>query len=95
VIKVVAKSEIKNNQIEAYKKLAQELAQETRKEQGCISYELFQDVQNNNVFTFIETWEDQDALERHLRSSHFEKIVPQMALIKEKQSEINVYRLVL
>jgi quinol monooxygenase YgiN len=95
MIRVVSKSEIKDGMVEAYKKLAVELIQETRKERGCISYELFQDVQNNNIVAFIETWEDQDALERHIKTPHFEKIVPQMAALKEKQPEINVYRHVL
>jgi quinol monooxygenase YgiN len=95
VVKVVAKSEIKDGQTEAYKKLAAELAKETRKEQGCISYELFQDINNQNIFSFIETWENQDALDIHLKSAHFHKIVREMALLREKPSEINIYRLVL
>jgi quinol monooxygenase YgiN len=95
VIKVVAKSEVKEGQIEAYQKLVEELVHETRKEKGCISYELFQDVQHHNIFTFIEAWENQDVLDRHMKSVHFQKIVPQMAQLREKPSEINVYRLVL
>jgi quinol monooxygenase YgiN len=94
MIKVVAKSEIKEDQIEAYQRFAKELIHETRKEQGCISYELFQDLERPNVCTFIEAWEDQEALGRHMKSAHFERIVPQMAQLKEKQSEVNVYQLV-
>jgi quinol monooxygenase YgiN len=95
MVKVVAKSEIKDVQIEAYNKLAAELARETRKEEGCVSYELFQDVEHHNIFTFIEAWVNQDALDRHMKSAHFQRIVPQMALLRENPSEINVYRLVL
>jgi quinol monooxygenase YgiN len=94
VIKVVAKSEIKESEIEAYKSLARELIMETRKEQGCIAYELFQDIERHNVCTFIEAWEDQESLGRHMKSAHFERIVPQMAQLKDKQSEVNVYQLV-
>lgn len=95
MIRVVAKSVIKEGEVEAYKTLAAELIQETRKEQGCISYELFQDVQSKDIVAFIETWENQDALDRHIKTAHFEKIVPKMAFLKERQSEINVYRLML
>jgi quinol monooxygenase YgiN len=94
MIKVVAKSEIKENQIETYKGLARELIHETRKEQGCIDYELFQDIEHHNICTFIEAWEDKDALDRHMKSAHFERIVPRMAQLKENPSEINVYQLV-
>ena len=95
MVKVVVKSEIKDGQIDAYRRLAAELARETRKEQGCVSYELFQDIQNQNVFSFIEAWENQDLLDRHMTSEHFQRIVPQMASLREKPAEINVYRLVL
>lgn len=95
MVKVVAKAEIKDGQTEAYQRLAAELARETRKEQGCISYELFQDINNQNIFSFIEAWENQDALDMHMKSAHFQKIVPEMVLLREKPSEINVYRLVL
>lgn len=94
MIKVVAKSEIKENQIETYKRLAKDLIHETRKEQGCISYELFQDIDHPNICSFIEAWEDKEALGRHMKSAHYERIVPQMAPLKEKLSEVNVYQLV-
>lgn len=94
MIKVVAKAEIKEDCIETYKNLANELIHETRKEQGCITYELFQDIDHPNICSFIEAWEDQEALGRHMKSAHYERIVPQMAQLKEKPSEVNVYRLV-
>jgi quinol monooxygenase YgiN len=95
VVKVIAKSEIKDGQIEAYQKLSAELVRETRKEQGCVSYELFQDVQHHNIFTFIEVWDNQGGLDRHMKSAHFQRIIPEMAKLREKPAEINVYRLVL
>jgi quinol monooxygenase YgiN len=94
MIRVVAKSEIMEGQVEAYQRFAEELVHETRKEQGCVSYELFQDIENRNICAFIEAWEDQAALDRHMKSAHFERIVPQMARLKVRPSEINVYRLV-
>jgi quinol monooxygenase YgiN len=93
VIKVVAKSEIREDQVEAYKRLASELIHETRKEHGCISYELFQDIDHPDVCTFIEAWEDMDALNRHMKSAHFERLVPRMVQLKDKPSEVNVYQL--
>jgi quinol monooxygenase YgiN len=94
VIRVVAKSIIKEEHIETYKSLANELIRETRKEQGCITYELFQDINHPDICSFIEAWEDMEALGRHMKSAHYERIVPQMAQLKEKPSEVNVYRLV-
>jgi quinol monooxygenase YgiN len=41
-----------------------------RLDKGCISYELFQDSEDNDLFWFVETWEDEEHLKRHLESDH-------------------------
>jgi quinol monooxygenase YgiN len=55
---------------------------------------LFQDIDHPNICSFIEAWTDQEALGRHMNSAHYGRIVPRMAQLKEKQSEVNVYQLV-
>lgn len=42
----------------------------TRKEDGCIRYDLFQDVSDPTKFTFIEEWTSPAALEAHSKSAH-------------------------
>jgi quinol monooxygenase YgiN len=42
----------------------------TRKEAGCLRYDLFQDVSDSLKFTFIEEWESPAALEAHGKSAH-------------------------
>ncbi|MBI2686044.1 MAG: antibiotic biosynthesis monooxygenase [Acidobacteria bacterium] len=42
----------------------------TRKEEGCLRYDLFQDVSDPLKFTFIEEWASPAALERHSQSAH-------------------------
>lgn len=42
----------------------------TRKEEGCINYDLHQDSENPNLFVFHENWESKALLEKHLASAH-------------------------
>ncbi|HEU0121979.1 MAG TPA: putative quinol monooxygenase [Bryobacteraceae bacterium] len=42
----------------------------TRQEEGCLRYDLFQDLSDPLKFTFIEEWTSQAALEQHSRSAH-------------------------
>ena len=93
MIKVVAKQTIKEGKIEEFKKVVAHLVAETRKEEGCIVYELFQDVSDNNVFTFIEEWQSQEFLKNHMKAKHFLEAMPLLAEIRVKDSEINVYTL--
>ncbi len=41
------------------------------KDKGCISYELYRDRNDPTVFFFLETWESEELLQRHLESGHF------------------------
>jgi quinol monooxygenase YgiN len=91
MITIVAKSKIKEGKVEEYIALAKELVNESRKEAGCVSYYLNQDLDNKNVLTFIEEWENKEAIEFHNNSAHFTRIFPKLLALKEKASEVNKY----
>jgi quinol monooxygenase YgiN len=88
---VVSKSVIKEGKTEEYKKLTTRLIEETRKEAGCISYDLCQDMSNPSILTFLERWESKEALDAHMNSAHFKEIVPMLKEYRES-SELNVYK---
>lgn len=94
MIKVIAKQMIKEDKVETFKKLVSELMSETKKEEGCIAYQLFQDVNNSGILTFIEEWQSREALQNHMKSRHYGEIVPKLAELQEKDAEINIYTLV-
>jgi len=89
MIKVVAKSLIKDNEVEKAINLYDELVQKTKQEKGCIAYELFQDLNNENILIIVEQWESEEHLEAHKKTEHFTRIVPQIS-DKRISSEINI-----
>ena len=93
MIRIVAKQTVKQDKIDSFIALAKKLAAETRKsDAGCIRYELFQDSKEDRVLTFIEDWENQNALDEHMAAGHFKEIFPRLAALCEKPGEVNVYR---
>jgi quinol monooxygenase YgiN len=46
------------------------LVEPSRREQGCINYDLHQSADDPCVFLFYENWESREDLERHLESTH-------------------------
>lgn len=42
----------------------------TRREEGCISYDLFTSTTDPEGLVFIERWETREALSRHARTPH-------------------------
>jgi quinol monooxygenase YgiN len=49
---------------------AREMMEETRKEQGCISYTFSADLDEPGRFRIFEEWEDDEALRAHFTSPH-------------------------
>lgn len=53
----------------------QPLIASSREENGNISYRLQKDVENENVYTMVEVWQDMQAVTSHNSSNHFTKFV--------------------
>lgn len=92
MIRVVAKGKLKPGvMVEDYVLLAKELVAETRKEKGCISYALHEEINDPTILTMLEEWADEEALELHNQSVHVLKIVPELRKLRES-IEVNIYR---
>lgn len=91
MIFVVSKSIVKDGKADEYKKQTARLIEETRKESGCISYDLCADMDNHNILTFIERWESKEHLNAHMKTAHFTEIVPKLKDLRES-SELNIYK---
>lgn len=91
MIKITAKNTVKENEIEKFKSIAEKLICESQKEEGCIAYDLYVDISNPKILTFIEEWKNEEAIKLHNESIHFTSIVPLLgALVEEK--EVNLYK---
>lgn len=94
MIKVVSKGFFYEDKIEEALKFYEELVSKSQKEEGCISYNLFRDVNDQSILTMIEEWESPEALEVHRKTEHFTRLVPMVGKFR-KSSELNIYELVL
>ena len=92
MIKVVCKGKLKPGvKVEEYLIMAREVISETRKEKGCITYALHEDINDSTILTTLEEWVDEEALNQHNKSEHILKIVPELRKLRES-TEINIYR---
>lgn len=94
MIKITAKCFIKKEFIGDFKTYASKLIEESRKEEGCLGYELYQDINNETVFSFIEEWKNAEFLNGHIESEHCKETFPKMEKLYLKEMELNVYTLV-
>jgi len=69
-IDVVAHIHAAEGHIDAVRAALESFVEPTRKEEGCLRYDLFQDIGDPLKFTFIEEWASPAALEAHSKSEH-------------------------
>ena len=95
MIKVVAKHYAQSDKMEKILELNKELVAETRKEEGCITYEVFLNVNDPSVYTMIEEWESRENLDAHMQSEHFKRIIPVVGQYLVKDTEVDIYKKVM
>ena len=95
MITIVAKKLIKQGKVEEFKALAEKLINESRNEVGCIAYNLYEDINNSYILSFIEEWKSEEDIKLHNITEHFTSIVPKLAELQEGKTEVNMYRIIL
>ena len=84
MLKLIAEDFIQIDKIDIVLPLYKELVEKTKLEQGCISYDLYHDLKNKGHFVFIEEWQDRNALDAHVNSENFQRLVPQIDQYKRQ-----------
>ena len=87
---IIAHIEAKEGELELVKKEVLALVEPTKKEQGCLRYELTQDHLNPKLFIFVEEWESQELWQKHMDNRHLEAFVKETDGLLEK---LEVYQL--
>ncbi len=93
-IKVVAHVRAKAGKEGELKKIMLGLIGPTRKEAGCLRYELYQNTQDTADLTFVEDWESEAALDAHMQTPHFREAVAQIPALAAAPADIRRYRFV-
>lgn len=55
-----------------------------RVERGCLSYRLYEDVEDRNTFFLVEEWKTQKDLEGHLRTDNQRRLLALMDFLSEQ-----------
>lgn len=84
-ITVVAKIVVKKDSVEAARAELFKLVPPTRKENGCIEYNLHQDTSDPSIFLFYETWESAAAIDTHINTDHYKTYAKALAGVLEEK----------
>jgi autoinducer 2-degrading protein len=70
-ITVTARLKIKKTMLDEAARGLKELAAKTRKEPGCIKYELHRCLDDDTMLLIYEVWKQKDDIDKHFETAHF------------------------
>lgn len=93
MIRLVVREVFKPGVLDQVLALFEELADSSRKDDGCLEYVIGQDVEQPDTLAVLEAWRDKPSLEAHIQSPHFQRLVPQIGALR-LESHMDMYTVV-
>ncbi len=84
MISAILRIHCRQDRISDVNKLLRSLIEPTRVEAGCISCRLYHEAGRPNAITWVEEWETEEDLRRHLRSEIYRKILATLDMAEEE-----------
>ena len=93
-VHVVARFLAKPGQEAALKSVLTNLVPPTRREIGCYQYDLLVETSDPKQLCFVERWESERALDRHLETAHVKTALERAEGMLDSPPEIRRFNLV-
>lgn len=84
MIQSIIRMDIDPEKVDAALQILGSIVERTRAEAGCISCTVSLDIEDQNRIVFEETWSGQEALDRHLRSEEYQRVLLVMEMARVK-----------
>lgn len=75
MITIIATFNVKEDCVDKFEALAKECIVASRNEEGNVDYHLYTGKEDKTKFFFVEVWKDDEAINIHNASKHFQKFV--------------------
>lgn len=85
---IVALFQFKESDVMEALELLKKLVIETRKEEGCLQYDLIEDNTHKGVFFIVELWESDEHHHQHNGTDHLMNFRNQSASMLEKSAQV-------
>jgi len=93
-IVLIARLKVKADKFKEAKAAALALVEPSRKEAGCINYDIHQSIEDETVFFWHETWVNKAALDQHFATSFFGEFFKIVEHIAAEPPQINMTKMI-
>lgn len=91
MIVLICKNVLKKDKIEEVKEYYKELVRYTRKQKGCIFYDVYQSDSTEESLIFVERWAGEDDLDEHLNDPVYLKMFEKIEKHLVKDEVVHMY----
>jgi len=88
MITVVATMHFRPEALDQALPILNRLVETTRREPGCLRYDLYRNVAQPGVLTMIEEWTDPSALDAHMANPNFQATVSSLGPLAAAPSQL-------
>lgn len=94
MVQTISKMIVKKDKVNDFISIFKEMIESTKNEEGYIQYEMYQDEENPALLIVLEQWDSREDFDKHLKSEHFERIVPRMSELIVGKTDVNITHIV-
>lgn len=87
---MIVSLEIKEGMADKFEAAMAKAIKPTRKEKGCVTYDLSRDTKTPTQYLLYERWQNLSTLEAHLESQHITTLLKELADLLAKPPELRV-----
>ncbi len=93
-VRVVARITARPDTVSELHPLLLGLLEPTRREPGCLRYQLLQNRADPTDFTFVEEWADEAAIDAHFATPHLQAVLAKATPLLAAEPDIRRYTLI-
>jgi quinol monooxygenase YgiN len=93
-LKIIVRIKARPDKVNELLSVLSSLVEPTRKEAGCLRYELLQHNEDPTDLTLVEEWQNENALESHMATKHFKDALTKLPSLVAAEPDIRKYHLV-
>jgi quinol monooxygenase YgiN len=93
-LRVVARVKALPDRVDTVRSILLQLIEPTRREEGCVVYELLQNKADPTDFTFVEEWRSGSCLDIHAASAHLKDATEKLRGVIAEAPDIRKYLVV-
>lgn len=93
-LRVIARATAKPDHVRQVREILSALVEPTRREPGCLSYQLLESEADPTDFVFVEQWASAEAEQAHFMTPHVRSALQRLVGLLACEPQINRYRVV-